>query len=108
MEISHIEHIGIAVPDLAEAIKYYEEVLGLKCYKQEVVEDQKVTTAITHWLSLLRTEWPTLWPSARRKVSASSTRLPAKVPTDCRSLSFTLNALRLCSQSSARIPTSNH
>ncbi|MBD5212072.1 MAG: methylmalonyl-CoA epimerase [Bacteroidales bacterium] len=45
MEISHIEHIGIAVPDLAAAIKYYEEVLGLKCYKTEVVEDQKVTTA---------------------------------------------------------------
>ena len=45
MEISHIEHIGIAVPNLAEAIKYYEEILGLKCYKQEVVEDQKVTTA---------------------------------------------------------------
>ncbi len=45
MEISHIEHIGIAVPNLEEAIKYYENVLGLKCYKQEVVEDQKVTTA---------------------------------------------------------------
>lgn len=45
MEISHIEHIGIAVPNLTEAIKYYEDVLGLKCYKQEVVEDQKVTTA---------------------------------------------------------------
>lgn len=45
MEISHIEHIGIAVPDLAAAIKYYEEVLGLKCYKTEVVADQKVTTA---------------------------------------------------------------
>lgn len=45
MEISHIEHIGIAVPNLEEAIKYYEEVLGLKCYKKEVVEDQKVTTA---------------------------------------------------------------
>ena len=45
MEISHIEHIGIAVPNLEEAIKYYESVLGLKCYKQEVVEDQKVTTA---------------------------------------------------------------
>ncbi|MCM1290923.1 MAG: methylmalonyl-CoA epimerase [Prevotella sp.] len=45
MEISHIEHIGIAVPDLQAAIKYYEEVLGLKCYKTEVVEDQKVTTA---------------------------------------------------------------
>ena len=37
MEISHIEHIGIAVPNLEEAIKYYETVLGLKCYKQEVV-----------------------------------------------------------------------
>ena len=45
MEISHIEHIGIAVPNLEEAIKYYENVLGLKCYKQEVVEDQTVTTA---------------------------------------------------------------
>jgi methylmalonyl-CoA/ethylmalonyl-CoA epimerase len=45
MEISHIEHIGIAVPDLAKAIEYYENVLGFKCYKKEVVEDQKVTTA---------------------------------------------------------------
>ena len=45
MKISHIEHIGSAVPNLEEAIKYYENVLGLKCYKQEVVEDQKVTTA---------------------------------------------------------------
>lgn len=45
MEISHIEHIGIAVPNLQEAIDYYENVLGLKCYKKEVVEDQKVTTA---------------------------------------------------------------
>ncbi|MCH5241931.1 MAG: methylmalonyl-CoA epimerase [Muribaculaceae bacterium] len=45
MKISHLEHIGIAVPNLEEAIKYYENVLGLKCYKQEVVEDQKVTTA---------------------------------------------------------------
>lgn len=33
------------MPNLAEAIKYYEEVLGLKCYKTEVVADQKVTTA---------------------------------------------------------------
>ena len=31
MEISHIEHIGIAVPNLDEAIAYYENVLGLKC-----------------------------------------------------------------------------
>lgn len=45
MKISHLEHIGIAVPNLEEAVKYYEDILGLKCYKKEVVEDQKVTTA---------------------------------------------------------------
>ena len=45
MELSHIEHIGIAVKDLTESIKYYEEVLGLKCYSIEEVADQKVKTA---------------------------------------------------------------
>ena len=45
MDISHIEHIGIAVKNLDESIKYYEAVLGLKCYNIEVVKDQKVRTA---------------------------------------------------------------
>ncbi|MFH1194938.1 MAG: methylmalonyl-CoA epimerase [bacterium] len=45
MDISHIEHIGIAVKNLDEAIKYYENVLGLKCYGIEEVKDQKVKTA---------------------------------------------------------------
>jgi len=45
MEISHIEHIGIAVADLEKAIEFYENVLGLKCYRIEEVEDQKVKTA---------------------------------------------------------------
>ncbi len=45
MEISHIEHIGIAVNSLDEAIPYYEQVLGLKCYAIEEVADQKVKTA---------------------------------------------------------------
>ncbi len=45
MNISHIEHIGIAVKNLDEAIKYYENVLGLKCYAIEEVTDQKVKTA---------------------------------------------------------------
>ena len=45
MEISHIEHIGIAVENLQEAIAYYEEKLGLKCYSIEEVPDQKVRTA---------------------------------------------------------------
>jgi len=41
----YIEHIGIAVKNLDEAIAYYENVLGLKCYKIEEVKDQKVKTA---------------------------------------------------------------
>jgi len=45
MKPSHIEHIGIAVKNLEETIKYYEEVLGLTCYNIEEVKDQKVKTA---------------------------------------------------------------
>jgi len=45
MNISHIEHIGIAVDNLEESIKYYEGVLGLSCYAVEEVADQKVKTA---------------------------------------------------------------
>lgn len=45
MDISHIEHIGIAVTSLEEAIPFYENTLGLKCYAVEVVADQKVKTA---------------------------------------------------------------
>lgn len=45
MNISHIEHIGIAVKSIEESRKYYEEVLGLECYSIEEVEDQKVKTA---------------------------------------------------------------
>jgi methylmalonyl-CoA/ethylmalonyl-CoA epimerase len=45
MNLSHIEHIGIAVKRLDESIKFYQEVLGLKCYAVEEVADQKVKTA---------------------------------------------------------------
>jgi methylmalonyl-CoA/ethylmalonyl-CoA epimerase len=41
----YVEHIGIAVKNLDEAISYYENVLGLKCYAVEEVKDQKVKTA---------------------------------------------------------------
>ena len=45
MEVTHIEHIGIAVKNLEEAIKHYENILNLKCYATEEVTDQKVKTA---------------------------------------------------------------
>src|SRR5512141_1784418 len=45
MKPSHIEHIGIAVTNLEQAIGFYEKVLGLTCYNIEEVADQKVRTA---------------------------------------------------------------
>jgi methylmalonyl-CoA/ethylmalonyl-CoA epimerase len=45
MKITHIEHIGIAVKSLDESIPFYENILGLKCYKVEEVKDQQVKTA---------------------------------------------------------------
>lgn len=45
MQITHIEHLGIAVKSLETAIPYYENMLGLKCYAVEEVAEQKVKTA---------------------------------------------------------------
>ena len=45
MKISKIEHLGIAVKSIEEALPYYEQVLGFECYNIETVEDQKVRTA---------------------------------------------------------------
>jgi methylmalonyl-CoA/ethylmalonyl-CoA epimerase len=40
-----IEHIGIAVRELATAIPLYEKLLNTVCYKKEKVESEKVETA---------------------------------------------------------------
>jgi methylmalonyl-CoA/ethylmalonyl-CoA epimerase len=43
--ITKIDHLGIAVPSLDQAIPYYEKALGLKCGHREEVASQKVRTA---------------------------------------------------------------
>jgi len=45
MTPTHIEHIGIAVKNLDEAIEFYSKLLGQKCYAIEEVKEQKVKTA---------------------------------------------------------------
>ncbi len=45
MDISHIEHLGIAVENLQNAIDFYENTLGIHCYATEEVKDQHVKTA---------------------------------------------------------------
>ncbi len=45
MNLTHIEHIGIAVKSLDEAIPFLEQKLGMKCYAIEEVKEQKVRTA---------------------------------------------------------------
>ncbi len=42
---SKIEHIGIAVSDLASAEKIYADILGVEPYKREKVEHQGVITS---------------------------------------------------------------
>jgi methylmalonyl-CoA/ethylmalonyl-CoA epimerase len=43
--LKKIDHLGIAVRSLDEAIPYYEKALGLKCEHREEVPSQKVRTA---------------------------------------------------------------
>lgn len=40
-----IDHLGIAVEDLQEAVHLYRDILGLPYAGEEVVAEQKVTTA---------------------------------------------------------------
>jgi len=44
--IEKIDHIGIAVSNLEDAIKLYSEALGLKIKEIEIVEEQKARVAI--------------------------------------------------------------
>lgn len=46
MTINRIEHVGIAVNSIDEAVKLYTEVLGLKVAVTETVEEQKVKIAV--------------------------------------------------------------
>jgi methylmalonyl-CoA/ethylmalonyl-CoA epimerase len=43
--LNQIDHIGIAVKDLATSIPLFEKLLNRQCYKTEQVDSEKVVTA---------------------------------------------------------------
>jgi methylmalonyl-CoA epimerase len=45
MNTTVIDHVGIAVKSIDDAMPFWEGALGVKCSGRETVEDQKVTTA---------------------------------------------------------------
>ena len=111
MNISHIEHVGIAVPSLDEAIPFYENILGLKCFAIEEVADQKVRTAFFKVgqtkIELLE---GTSDDSAISKFIANNggrgaTKPPAKVPRASTSHSSTRSRPAVRSSSFAKTPT---
>lgn len=57
MAITKIDHLGIAVKSLEEAIPLWEKMLGTKCVNIEEVASQKVRTAFLKvgevWIELL-------------------------------------------------------
>ena len=81
MKISHIEHLGIAVKSIEEALPYYENVLGLKCYNIETVEDQKVRTA---FLKVGDVKIELLEPNFSRKHHCQIHRKEQPAYPDCR------------------------
>ena len=45
MEIKNVDHIGVAVKSIDEALKFWEDTLGVKCHGIEEVAEQRVKTA---------------------------------------------------------------
>ena len=51
MELTHIEHLGIAVKSIEACLPYYEQVLGLKCYSIESI--RLLVVVLKVWISHL-------------------------------------------------------
>ncbi|MDD2206581.1 MAG: methylmalonyl-CoA epimerase [Aminobacterium sp.] len=61
MKVTVVDHIGVAVKNIEEALKVWETALGITCAGVEEVEEQKVKTA---FLPVKDTEIELLEPTA--------------------------------------------
>ena len=50
MNLSHIEHLGIAVKSIEASLPYYEGILGLKCYNIELLEATSPESTIAKFI----------------------------------------------------------
>jgi methylmalonyl-CoA/ethylmalonyl-CoA epimerase len=46
VQLLRIDHVGVAVPDLDEALKFYAETFGMHCVHEETNQDQGVREAM--------------------------------------------------------------
>ena len=46
VELLRIDHVGVAVPDLDEAIAFYAETFGMRCVHEETNQEQGVREAM--------------------------------------------------------------
>lgn len=61
VKVDVIDHIGVAVNSIEEALKFWQDVMGIQCHGIEEVADQKVKTA---FLPVKDTEFELLEPTS--------------------------------------------
>ena len=61
MNLTVVDHLGVAVPSIDEALAFWQDTLGVKCHGVEEVADQKVKTA---FLPIKDTEVELLEPTS--------------------------------------------
>lgn len=61
MNLTVIDHLGVAVPSIDEALAFWQDTLGVTCHGVEEVADQKVKTA---FLPIRDTEVELLEPTS--------------------------------------------
>ena len=81
MELKRVDHVGIAVKNLEEAVNFYETAIGLKAVGYETVAEQKVKVAFLPW----RAPSPTApSPASSRRTAPASSTSPSGWTTSTR------------------------
>ena len=89
VQLGRLDHVGVAVADLAAARALYEQVLGLEVTHEEVIEDQGVhellLSAGDAFVQLVAPSpptprWAASWPGGARASTTSAMPSPTSPP----------------------------